>query len=59
MIEQKELEQRVRERAYQIWLDEGRPEGRAKDHWQEAEKQIIGEEPGQISPMPGPYQDIS
>ena len=27
------LDQRIRERAYQIWLEEGRPEGREKDHW--------------------------
>jgi hypothetical protein len=26
-------EQRIRERAHQIWIDEGRPEGRATDHW--------------------------
>ncbi len=28
-----DLEQRIRERAYRIWLEEGRPEGRAKAHW--------------------------
>ncbi len=26
-------EHRVRERAYEIWEEEGRPEGRAVDHW--------------------------
>jgi hypothetical protein len=27
------VEQRIRERAYRIWLEEGCPEGREKDHW--------------------------
>ena len=31
-----EMEQRIRERAQQIWEDEGRPEGRADIHWQQA-----------------------
>jgi hypothetical protein len=30
------LAQRIRERAYLIWLDEGRPEGRDNIHWQMA-----------------------
>jgi hypothetical protein len=28
------LEDRIRERAYQIWLDDGRPHGRDKEHWE-------------------------
>jgi hypothetical protein len=28
-----DLEQRIRERAYSIWLEEGSPEGRADVHW--------------------------
>ena len=27
------LEQRIRERAYKIWEDAGRPEGRQLEHW--------------------------
>ena len=30
------FDQRVRERAYFIWLEEGRPEGRALEHWMAA-----------------------
>jgi hypothetical protein len=30
----------VRERAYQIWEDEGRPEGASQRHWQQAEDDI-------------------
>lgn len=29
-------EQEQRERAYRIWEDEGRPEGRHEDHWRRA-----------------------
>ncbi|TIX90657.1 DUF2934 domain-containing protein [Rhizobium sp. P44RR-XXIV] len=32
-------EESRRERAYRIWEEEGRPEGRDLDHWQRAEDQ--------------------
>jgi len=32
--------QRVREQAYLIWLEEGRPEGRDKEHWERAEQVV-------------------
>ncbi len=32
-------DQNRRERAYKIWEDEGRPEGRHEDHWRRAEDQ--------------------
>ena len=32
--------QRIRERAYEIWEQEGRPEGREQEHWREAERQL-------------------
>ena len=28
------LKERIRERAYKIWNDEGQPEGREKEHWE-------------------------
>lgn len=31
-----EAEEAIRARAYQFWLDEGRPDGRAEIHWQRA-----------------------
>ncbi|WP_431470200.1 DUF2934 domain-containing protein [Sphingosinithalassobacter sp. LHW66-3] len=33
---ERDLEQRIRERAYEIWQEEGRPEGREEEHWQKA-----------------------
>jgi hypothetical protein len=32
----RDSEQAIRERAYLIWEREGRPEGRAADHWRRA-----------------------
>jgi hypothetical protein len=31
---------RIEVLAYEIWEKEGRPEGRDRDHWQQAEKQL-------------------
>ncbi|APA89836.1 DUF2934 domain-containing protein (plasmid) [Paraburkholderia sprentiae WSM5005] len=39
----KELEARIRTRAYQIWENDPSPEGRADDHWEEARRQIEAE----------------
>jgi hypothetical protein len=32
--------QRIGERAYEIWISEGRPEGRDLDHWHRAEWEL-------------------
>lgn len=37
-------EQRVRERAYQIWEREGRPEGKSDEYWRRAQAEIAAEE---------------
>jgi hypothetical protein len=37
-------EQRVRERAYQIWESEGRPEGKSDEYWRRAQAEIAVEE---------------
>jgi hypothetical protein len=57
-------EQRIRERAYFIWLEEGQPEGRDKEHIEQAERDIDlmdkqanqgeGGTPPAIGPVPGP-----
>lgn len=38
-----EINDRIRERAYRIWIDEGKPDGRALDHWLRARWEIEGE----------------
>ena len=37
-------ENKIRERAHRIWQLEGSPEGRAHDHWRQAEKEVDAEE---------------
>jgi hypothetical protein len=37
-------EMRVRERAHQLWEQEGRPDGRDFDHWQRASHEIDAED---------------
>lgn len=39
----KELEARIRTRAYQIWENDPSPEGKADEHWEEARRQIEAE----------------
>jgi hypothetical protein len=36
-------EDRIRERAYDIWLRSGQPEGRAEGHWSQAELELAAE----------------
>lgn len=38
-------EMRIRERAYQLWKDEGCPDGKEGEHWEMARRMIEGEEP--------------
>ena len=33
---------KLRERAYAIWEQEGRPEGRDQDHWYRADQELNG-----------------
>jgi hypothetical protein len=40
----KTREERVRERAYEIWEQEGRADGRDAEHWRRAEAEIDAEE---------------
>ncbi len=36
-------EHRIRQRAYEIWVEEGRPEGREAKHWARACQQVAAE----------------
>lgn len=38
--------ERIRHRAHQIWESEGRPEGRAAQHWAQAQDELGGGVPG-------------
>ena len=45
-----EMDERVRQRAYQLWEQEGRPEGQAEHHWRQAEAEVAGVNPGDEAP---------
>ena len=57
-------ERRIRERAYFIWLAEGRPEGRAAAHWQlacslEAQREeYVDEESAESFPASDPPSHV-
>lgn len=38
-----EMDERIRERAYQIWLDQGQPPGKEREHWEQARRELGGE----------------
>ena len=40
-----QVETRIRERAHQIWLDEGCPDGRAEQHWELARLAVTQDGP--------------
>jgi hypothetical protein len=35
------LEQRIRQRAYEIWNADGRADGKADEHWLAAEREVL------------------
>jgi len=37
----KTLEQRIRERAYELWITTGRHDGQADQHWLTAEREVL------------------
>jgi hypothetical protein len=42
--EREDPEARIRDRAYALWEEEGRPEGRAAEHWERARRLVEAEE---------------
>jgi hypothetical protein len=44
MVDDTELQDRIHARAYQLWEEEGRPDGREMDHWDKARTLVAIEE---------------
>jgi len=42
-------EARIRERAYHLWIDRGRPEGREQEHWEEARRSVEQEDQSDVA----------
>lgn len=49
-----EREDRIRERAYRLWQEEGCPEGRAETHWDKASELVAIEENYKSTLKPNP-----
>ncbi|MDB5640760.1 MAG: hypothetical protein JWN07_77 [Hyphomicrobiales bacterium] len=49
-----QTDERVRERAYRLWLEEGQPEGRAEAHWDMARELVAIEESQRDTLLPNP-----
>jgi hypothetical protein len=49
-----ERERRIRERAYRLWEEEGRPEGREHEHWTRASDLIHAEERDRVATPDAP-----
>jgi Protein of unknown function (DUF2934) len=43
-----DLEQAIRERAYQLWIEAGHQEGHAESHWLTAQREILGVSPAEL-----------
>jgi hypothetical protein len=54
-----DLEARIRQRAHQMWLDEGSPEGKADSHWELAKMAIALEDaqPQMLKPIETPVSE--
>ena len=46
------IEERKRQIAYQLWEDEGRPEGRAETHWEKACLVVMSLDAGDVPAAP-------
>ena len=54
------LEDRIRERAYFLWLERGRPPGEDRAHWLAAEQQLLAEFASERPPQAdGPSRHFS
>jgi hypothetical protein len=40
--EERSREERIRLRALEIWREQGCPDGRAREHWEQAEREVGG-----------------
>ena len=54
--EERDRNERIRERAYRLWLEEGCPEGRADDHWDKASELVAIEESYKDTLKPNPTE---
>ncbi|HET8728253.1 MAG TPA: DUF2934 domain-containing protein [Alphaproteobacteria bacterium] len=59
MTSHQNVDERIRQRAYQSWQREGCPEGRNADHWEAAREEIAIEDSQLEATKPNPAADGS
>ena len=42
--DERHREERIRLRALEIWREQGCPDGRAREHWEQAEREVGGDD---------------
>jgi hypothetical protein len=50
-------QERIRQRAHEIWERDGRPEGRREEHWAQARREIEAEDSGGAAAGPATPDD--
>jgi len=48
-----DFEERVRQQAYRLWVEEGCPEGRSEAHWDKARELVAIEQDQRLATRPG------
>ena len=43
--EENDLTRKIKARAFQIWVEEGQPSGRDREHWEQAKAEVIASQP--------------
>lgn len=43
MSDTDDLQERIRQRAYELWREDGQPEGKENEHWERAQSEIEGD----------------
>jgi hypothetical protein len=56
-MDDRQREERIRERAYRLWVEEGMPEGRADAHWDMASELVAIEENQRATLKPNPIHE--
>jgi hypothetical protein len=54
-----EFDERVRQRAYRLWVEEGCPEGRSDVHWEKARELVAIEENQKLTPKSAPREEVA
>jgi hypothetical protein len=58
-MDQEAEDDRIRRRAYELWVQSGQPEGSAEKFWLQAEREVKGESPGSSTDDPAQDYDVT